>query len=342
MLDQTTQTQEQMLPDKTPAQSARQDMSSYAKAQRTYVNANRTLKRPSWQDMMDANREELEALLKTGDRNAVRQRMQELFFNDIDAYDAEGKRLYAQYKKDNSEATSNYYRARRLLQNQRVWEKNKVGVISRFNNSVDSTRKWVDSQRVQIQWLRDCKPSEEDWGNIDGVDKRGNVSIDRRSAWKSMRQSIEGIADRAEEQVDVCEAEVDFGEASAFADVISCVENDFGLTHVYEEVDDGFLWFIDEETNVLYYFSKSNHVIGKTTVLGNYRKNNYVGEKWRDRPSSDLIFSMTVGGLWQTGVEQSVRVSGLWNKVRTWVKKSIDAGNSVPDGFPVSLVENDI
>lgn len=328
MLEQNTATAPSYsIPDRSPAQTAREDMRAFSNAQAAWVNENTTVPR-TVHAVNEANKDELDAIT---DKTEREKRLIQLYIAALKASNAERAQLYAQYKRENADAYKVYSRARTLIQRQRIWDKKSDRALQQFEESLTATSEWVTSQRAQIEWLRACKPTEEEFGSPGG----------RGSALNSMQQMIEGVADRAEKSVDANDAEVMFAEAGVFADVIDTVETDFDLTPVYEDVDDGFLWFVDEDTDKLYYFSKISLTFG-STVTSSYSKNAWVGDRWRSREHTDLVMSMSVSGLGKTGVEQSARVSGLWNRIRPWIKRSVDGGNTVPSGFPEEMVNSDI
>lgn len=133
-------------------------------------------------------------------------------------------------------------------------------------------------------------------------------------------------------------------EEDPLGDLITAIEA-LGFVRVYEDIEDGFLWFQDPETEQLHFYgldSLSRYYDVKLYFDGLYPGKTI--EQVKNAWHTDLVH--WVSGHYKGAYSKPSRIFrdyfGGWNSIRRWAKKSVENGNVIPEAMPEKYVNEKI
>lgn len=251
----------------------------------------------------------------------------------------------------NAEQTIEYARAKNLRGLFGIWENyGRDQLDEQAAASVKAVQKSLEVHKEALAWLNGCVPSVAEYSGVEGkteftdkdVVRRGNVSSPMANQYNILMFSFNTFLSRWQATIEQYEDQLALHEADPWAEVITAGEN-LGLEHTFEGSDDGCIWFRDPESGQLYYTAIHWQVDRRTGGTGysvldtcEVRSERRMVPTWKQCPQVDLIHTALDwrgGSVSPIGREPAQR-HGHWKDLRSWIKKSIEAGNQPPESFP--------
>lgn len=339
------------LPAKTPAMTARKDLlkNSLKKLQ---VDRYRKVEKRGREIALEMAQEEglHEKWRDPSQRDDVMRRFQELVA--IGNQQADQELPPAELP---PEARMVYHRARMLKGRMNIWRATgKEKFEDELEESAEKAREAVVNLKELIAFLKEAKPSIADYTGEEGktefddsdvqkthYDSGVIVMVKESEAYGSITRGFDSFIRRLTHSLNELEEELEEYEDDPVGDIIDAAQ-DLGLVQVYEDSDDGFLWFQDEDTEHLYYFV----LVGqKFDVRTMYDASTVREDNWKANWGNPL--NLYLGGN-KAAVygDDPARVCrdyfGVWNGIRRFVKQSVDNGNRIPACLPTEYVESGI
>ena len=306
------------LPEKTPAETAREDLARFT-ASESVGDLGTVINRVAGKMLRED--QEYQQLRKT-DRMAASSRWYEIY---MEAYGIAMNSmkpkppLTADEKKTKS-------RARSMRNVTKHWrDENRDKFDSEMSDSFDLVSNLVTEQAAVVQWFRNCIPKRDTFAGSD-------------DNYRSVVGTFSKLAEQYDEWIDIYQTEISLYENNPLGD-FQDVGEQLGLVLVYKMSNDGFVWFLDEDTGKLYFICISTSNSHKS-ILDDYRINSSVSpDSWKNNWHQDLQFSVVSSGrLSLRRFDDICRdYFGAYDNIRQYVAKSIAAGNSPPDSFPSDL-----
>lgn len=275
-------------------------------------------------------------------------------FSAIDAIEDEARRQ-AEAETPSSlteEEIKQYNRARRLRSYVKLWRGEYSDIVTeRMEKSAEKAHKFVEQEEETLAWFLSCSPSIAEFTGEEGktsFDKQdvitrvfdsGSVSTTKKEdVYNGIVRAFRSSGKRVDAHIDRIREEILAYEDDPVGDIAAAAET-FGLVRVFEDSDDGCLWFQNPETEKYHYISLLDwHSYLDIFVYG--RRKSHIYEKWAEREDLDLshlIIELPKQGFYPLR-EHAHRYFGMWDGyIRPWLAKNVEKGNVPPSHFDIEL-----
>jgi hypothetical protein len=249
-------------------------------------------------------------------------------------------------------------RARFLKGTARNWER--TGEDKYFNKlaeTADEVRTHIERDENVINWLRGCIPSIAEYTGEPGktsfndkdivVEKYasgGTGSYKKSDSYRSLVGGFNSFIQKFENKVEGYKEQLAMYENDPIGEIVDGIEG-LGLVRIYEDVNDGCLWFEDTETGQEYYYNLYRQAPTKYMsgphVMHEYIPRHTIFEKYSNDGNwhVDLAWYALSGSGRTFRTPESIAGDyfGSWDSLRSWIAKSVKDGNEAPDHFPNRL-----
>jgi len=211
-----------------------------------------------------------------------------------------------------------------------------------LEKSVESWKSFLAKQNAVVDWFDAAVPTEETFGDINGVIESTQdgvkYTVKRKHVFYSIRNTFNLLSKGYRHRLDRWESELDLYEVDEYEDIINACEA-LGLIHVYKEKDDGYLWFVNPDDDQLYSYCLAPFN-RNFDVCTSYEPVNVEDFKNNADPSVDLSYRFIRGGHPnRQSFEGYTRDRfGMFNTCRKWLKMHVSKGNSIPEGISAGWV----
>ena len=330
---------------RTPATTARRDI-------RKILNARRSRKQAIQDQAQEIARqkavdEDLGALYNTDPQQAL-DRYKVLVQESMEQATVANPPVAA-----STEDNMKLRRAKALRSNKKYWRGvGKEQFNQQLSESADTVRSEITKGQELIHWLRGCVPTVAEFTGVEGktvisdddVVTRANATFQIADLYNSLNNRFNIIIESWESIVEDYEDELDIYETEPLSDIVDAC-GDLGLEQVYEGSDDGCLWFQDpNNTDNVYFINIIPRMIavgGKLNILDSARvwSENRNHSQWSDKWDLDLT---SFGIIWLNNYPRDFaricrNYGTMYDSLRSWIARSIEAGNEPPSHFPASL-----
>ena len=250
-----------------------------------------------------------------------------------------------------------FTRARALRGAPRLWRsEGRARFESQMSRSANRVTEQIAMGQEAIAWLTSCIPTVADFTGIEGKIVVGKDEMETSShgaiiriidTYDALVRDFNFFIDIWGDRIENYEEELDVYQEEPLSDIIAVVES-LGLEQIWLDSDDGCLWFRmpgqDDPVYFLNIVARAYTVGGSCDIMDTARvaSRRRGHSEWEDRWDLDLSV-LAIDWVYNpmTAFADDCRKDPyrVYQRIRSWVIRSVDSGNVPPSFFPADLVE---